>query len=281
MSNENSNSLKIAVQNEISRKEQGIYYGLTSRHYDPAYATTDTHLKDIPFYVDIAKSINGSVLEVACGTGRILLPTARAGVRIDGLDLSPDLLNILKNKLNSETKELQKNRVSLYEGDMRNFALGKIYDLITVPFRSLQHLFTIDDQLAAFRCFSAHLRLGGKLVFNVFYPNFQLLDEVSVEKVDFEWIDPQDTSITVRRSFIRKSVDKLNQFFEGEFIFRSYRGEKLINEERSALNLSFYTYPQVLLLLKSAGFKVNEEYGSFDREPISICKEMIFIAEKV
>jgi hypothetical protein len=115
----------------------------------------------------------------------------------------------------------------------------------------------------------------------VFYPNFQLLDEVSVEKVDFEWIDPQDTSITVRRSFIRKSVDKLNQFFEGEFIFRSYRGEKLINEERSALNLSFYTYPQVLLLLKSAGFKVNEEYGSFDREPISICKEMIFIAEKV
>lgn len=114
----------------------------------------------------------------------------------------------------------------------------------------------------------------------MFYPNFQLLDEVGVEKVELEWIDPQDTSITVRRSFIRKSVDKLHQFFEGEFIFCSYRGEQIINEERSALNMSFYTYPQVLLLLKSAGFKVKEEYGSYEREPISVCKQMIFIAEK-
>jgi SAM-dependent methyltransferase len=254
------------------------YYGSTARHYDAAYAA-DTRLRDIPFYVDVAKSVNGSVLEVACGTGRILLPTARMGVRIDGLDFSSDLLGILRNKLKAETQELQ-DRVSLHQGDMRNFALDKTYDLITVPFRPLQHLFTVDDQLAAFKCFSSHLKSGGVLAFNVFYPNFQLLDEVGVEKVELEWIDPHDTSITVRRSFIRKSVDRLNQFFEGEFIFRSYRGEELVNEERSALNMSFYTYPQILLLLKSAGFKVKEEFGSYDREPISVCKEMIFIAEK-
>jgi len=63
-------------------------------------------------------------------------------------------------------------------------------------------------------------------------------------------------------------------------IFRSYRGEQLIQEERSVLNMSYYTYPHVRLLLKDAGFKVKEEYGSYDKEPISICKEMIFIAEK-
>ncbi|WP_298905112.1 class I SAM-dependent methyltransferase [uncultured Nostoc sp.] len=260
-------------------KVEHEYYGTTARHYDAAYAA-DTRLKDIPFYVDVAKSVNGDTLEVACGTGRILLPTARSGVRIDGLDFSPDLLGILRNKLKSEPEELQ-DRVLLYHGDMRNFALDKTYRLITVPFRPLQHLFTVNDQLAAFRCFSAHLKSGGKLAFNVFYPNFQLLDEVGVEKVELEWVDPQDASITVSRSFLRKSVDKLNQFFEGEFIFRSYRGEQLINEERSALNMSFYTYPQVLLLLKTAGFRVKEEYGSYDKEPISVCKEMIFIAEKV
>jgi hypothetical protein len=85
----------------------------------------------------------------------------------------------------------------------------------------------------------------------------------------------------VRRSYLRKSLDRLNQFTEGEFIFRSYRGEELVKEERSPLNMSYYTYPQILLLLKNAGFKVLEEYGSYDREPISVCKEMIFIAEKV
>jgi hypothetical protein len=195
------------------------------------------------------------------------------------LDFSTDLLSILKGKIKSEPQELQ-DRVSLYQGDMRDFALGKTYDLITVPFRPLQHLFTVEDQLAAFRSFGAHLKSGGKLAFNVFFPNFQLLDEVGVEKVELEWIDPQDGSITVRRSFIRKSVDKLKQFFEGEFIFRSYRGDQLVNEERSALNMSFYTYPQILLLLKATGFRVKEEYGSYDKEPISVCKEMIFIAEK-
>jgi hypothetical protein len=163
---------------------------------------------------------------------------------------------------------------------MRNFSLGKLYDLITVPFRPLQHLFTVDDQLAAFRCFNAHLKNGGKIAFNVFYPNYQFLDEVGVEKVELEWVDPQDSSITVRRSFLRKSVDKLNQVFEGEFIFRSYRGEQLIKEERSVLNMSYYTYPQALLLLKNSGFQVKEEYGSYEKETISVCKEMIFIAEK-
>jgi hypothetical protein len=65
-----------------------------------------------------------------------------------------------------------------------------------------------------------------------------------------------------------------------DFIFRSYRGEELIKEERSALNMSYYTYPQVLLLLHAGGFTRKEEYGSYDREPISICKEMIFVAER-
>lgn len=87
--------------------------------------------------------------------------------------------------------------------------------------------------------------------------------------------------MTVRRSFVRKSVDKLRQFFEGELNFRSYRGEELVGEERSGLSLSYYTYPQIQLLLKATGFVIREEYGSYDKQPISICKEMIFVAERI
>jgi SAM-dependent methyltransferase len=260
-------------------KTEQEYWSSSARHYDAACAA-DTRLKDVSFYLEVAKSVTGKVLEVGCGTGRVLLPLAKAGVQIDGLDFSPVLLSILRNKLSQEPTEI-KDHVALHQGDMRNFSLGKTYDLITVPFRPLQHLFTVDDQLAAFRCFSAHLERGGNLAFNVFYPNFQLLDEVGAEKMELEWIDAQDSSITIRRSFLRKSVDKLNQVFEGEFIFRSYRGEQLVEEEHSALHMSYYTYPQALLLLKTAGFRVKEEYGSYDKEPISVCKEMIFVAEKV
>jgi SAM-dependent methyltransferase len=254
------------------------YFRSTARYYDSACAA-DTRLKDIPFYLEAAKSAEGRVLEVGCWTGRVLLPIARQGVQIDGLDFSPAFLAILREKLGRETPAVQAN-VSLYEGDMRTVSLGKKYELITNPFRPLQHLFSVQDQLAAFRCFNAHLNAGGRVAFNVFYPNFKVLDEVGRETVELEWVDPADHSITVRRSFLRQSVDKLNQFFEGEFIFRSYRSERLIAEERSKLRMSYYTYPQVLLLLKSTGFKVEEEYGSFDKEPISVCKEMIFIAVK-
>lgn len=163
----NGTIVEFAVLNkelmDLPRKMHYEYYEMTARHYDPAYAA-DTRFKYFPFHVDLARPLNGDTLEVTCGIGRILLPTARSGVRIDGLDFSPGLLSILRNKLKSETQELQ-NRVSLHQGDMRNFALNKIYDLITVPFRPLQHLFTVDDQLAAFRCFSAHLRPGGTLAF--------------------------------------------------------------------------------------------------------------------
>lgn len=255
------------------------YYGTTARHYDPAYSA-DSRLRDIPFYVELAKRVSGRTLEVACGTGRVLLPTARAGIQIDGLDYTPALLEILRKKLAVEPLEVRE-RVNLHQGDMRSFALNKTYDLVTVPFRPLQHLFTVDDQLAAFGRFKVHLRPGGVLAFNVFYPNFAMLEETGTEHLDLEWTDPEDSSVTVRRYFVRRLVDKLNQFVNAEFIFRSYRDDDLIQEERSAVNMSYYTYPHIVLLLKSAGFRITEEYGSFERDPISICSEMIFVAESV
>lgn len=254
------------------------YYGATARHYDPAY-TADNKLKDVSFYVELAKSRQGTVLEAACGTGRILLPTARAGVTIDGFDLSREFIALLRAKLAQEPPEVRA-RVSLFEGDMRSFTSAKTYDLVTVPFRPLQHLYTVADQLAAFDRFHAHLKPGGLLAFNVFFPLYKRLEEIGEEQVELRWTDPADPSLRVERSFVRKSIDKLNQVFEGEFIFRSYRGAQLVREERSALRMSYYTYPHLRVLLHSTGFRVVEEYGSFDRRPISVCEEMILIAQK-
>jgi ubiquinone/menaquinone biosynthesis C-methylase UbiE len=66
------------------------YWRSTARHYDAGCAA-DARLRDIPFYLEVAKSVRGGVLEVGCGTGRVLLAVARAGVQVDGLDFSPDL----------------------------------------------------------------------------------------------------------------------------------------------------------------------------------------------
>lgn len=251
------------------------YYAATARHYDPAYAAMAPE-GDLEFYVSLARRIGGPVLEIGCGTGRILLPTAQAGIEIDGLDFTPQLLEIARAKLDPTLAP----RVRLHEGDMRSFDLGRQYRLITVPFRPLQHLLTVDDQVRALTAMRRHLRPGGYLAFNVFYPNYRIIDQPGgAEQEDSSWTDPADPQVTVKRFFRRTSVDRLNQAFEGEFIYRSYREGKQVRVERSAFRMSWYTWPHLQLLLRHTGFEIAESYGTFAGQPIDVCQEMIVVAQ--
>jgi hypothetical protein len=76
-------------------------------------------------------------------------------------------------------------------------------------------------------------------------------------------------------------VDKINQVIYAFFIFRTYLGADLIAEEISPLNMSYYTYPHLQLLLKLSQFEVVEDYGSFLRDPITAQQEMIILARAV
>src|SRR5262245_49105001 len=106
---------------------------------------------DIAFFVDAAVHAGGPVLEIGCGTGRVLVPTARAGVEIVGLDMSPQMLGICRLRLSSESPAVQE-KATLAHADMRRFDLGRAFTLVTIPFRPFQHLLTVDDQLACLSC---------------------------------------------------------------------------------------------------------------------------------
>lgn len=90
--------------------------------------------QDVPFYVEAARESGGPVLELGCGTGRVLIPTARAGIETVGFDLSAGMLEACQRRLRAEPPELR-DRVSLHRGDMRNFDLGRTFRLVTIPFR--------------------------------------------------------------------------------------------------------------------------------------------------
>jgi SAM-dependent methyltransferase len=102
---------------------------------------------DVRFYVEAARECGGPVLELGCGTGRILVPTARAGVEIAGLDASEGMLDACRRRLRAEPPEVQ-GRVSLHRGDLRDFDLARAFRLVTIPFRPFQHLITVAEQLA-------------------------------------------------------------------------------------------------------------------------------------
>src|SRR3954451_23181817 len=88
---------------------------------------------DLPFYLEEASRSRTLVLEIGCGTGRVMIPLAEAGVLIVGLDRSSAMLEIARRKLSNLPSELR-NNIRLIESDARNFALGECFDLILIPF---------------------------------------------------------------------------------------------------------------------------------------------------
>lgn len=255
-------------------------YSISAKYYDDEYASK-SDLNDLPFYLEAAKRFGGPILEVACGTGRILLPTARQGHEIHGIDRSSPMLNVLKTHLKGEAQEVQK-RITLHEGDMRTFKLDKKFKLITIPFRPMQHMYQLEDQLAALKNISAHLDKGGVLVFDVFFPKLDMVGTgIGQEIWELEWTSRENPKQTVKRVFRKETFNKVHQFFTAKFIFRTFEGDTLVKTEEEDFKMGFYTYPQLRALFQLAGLTVREEYGSFEKTPMDdSAKEMIFVLER-
>jgi SAM-dependent methyltransferase len=122
------------------------------------------------------------MLEVACGSGRVLIPTARAGVTIVGLDASGQMLEKCRSSLQREAEDVGA-RVTLVQGDMRDFDLERTFSLITLPFRAFQHLLTVEDQIACLTCVHRHVADDGRFIVDLFNPSLEMLvnNEVGVE----------------------------------------------------------------------------------------------------
>ena len=209
------------------------------------------------------------------------MPIARKGIEIHGVDNSEPMLTVLRENLAKETPDVRR-LVTLHEGDMRDFRLGREFPLVIIPFRPMQHMFTLADQVSALKTAAAHLSSGGKLAFDVFYPNFEMIPaKVGEELLELEWTDPSDPNTIVRRYFRKQAVDKINQSFQFTFIFRTYRDGNLIREEAEPFRMAYYTYPHLKALFLLAGLESVAEYGSFDKTPLdNSSQQMIFILRR-
>ena len=126
----------------------------------------------VDFYLAEARRQGGRVLELACGTGSVLLPIAAEGHPCVGLDLSPHMLAEAQRK----AKELGVE-VEWTQGDMRSFDLGSTFDFVFIATNSLLHLHETEDLVSCFRSVRRHLAPGARFVFDVFNPSVRLLAE--------------------------------------------------------------------------------------------------------
>ena len=240
------------------------FYALSSASYDEDYAALG-YTEDIAFYRDLAVEGGGPVLEMGCGTGRILLPTARAGIRIHGVDASPDMLAVLRRKLASEPKEVC-DRITLSQGDVRDAQVEGRFALVTAPFRVAQHLLTRDDQRAWLRNVKRHLAPGGALVFDVFQPDLSRFVAPSEWNLEIERTDAQ-SGHRLRR-YARTVPHNALQLVEVEmrYVAETAAGEP-ISQREGGFTFRWYTRGELENLLELEGFEVLDYWGSFAREP--------------
>lgn len=232
---------------------------MTSRFYDAAYATLERLGPDLDFYLDLARRSGGPVLELGCGTGRVLLPVAQAGIACTGLDASSEMLEALRAKAKGVAPEL-------FQGRLQDFDLGEArFALIYSAFRVFQHLYTVEDQLACLARVRAHLAPGGRLAFDVFNPR---VDRIWVEEVPEEpdLRFSQDGEDVVR--YVATRRDRPGQLVYLTMRYERSRGGQVVANEFARFRMRWFTRWELEHLLARAGFDDVTLYGDFDRSPV-------------
>ena len=237
---------------------------------------------DVSFFVDAASRLGSPVLELGCGTGRVLIPTARAGIDIVGVDASRHMLAVCRQRLGDEPESVQA-RVRLIQADFRRFDFGQAFRLVTIPFRPFQHLLTAGDQLSCLESVARHLEDRGRLIVDIFNPSLDFL----VNRPLGEELAEEDPFTTPdgRRVIRRHKVvahDRFNQVNDFELVYYvthpDGREERLVQSFQLRYTFRF----EMEHLLARAGFVVEHLHAGYDGSDYGSTYpgELIFVARK-
>jgi SAM-dependent methyltransferase len=223
------------------------YPEVVARFYDAVYAHIRDGIDDT-FYLDRMVEAGGPVLEIGCGTGRLLRRALGRGVDAWGVDASPAMVARCRAQLPSAQQE------RAVVADAVSLRLARRFALVTAPFRVLSHVSALEDQLRLLAAVREHLLPGGSFVFDLYVPHLPLLTGGLPERVDFdgEWAPgrrlrrlvsslPADLALQtnrVRMSFLWEEEDgehRTDWEFDMRFFFR-FEIEHLV--ARSGLRLA-------------------------------------------
>lgn len=230
-------------------------YDRIARIYDP-WSVSVT--EDVEFYVDEAVASGGPVVELAVGTGRIAVPTARAGIPVIGVDESPGMIAVARERAEQEGVA---DLVDLRLGDLREPPVDERVPLVTIPFRSLLHMPDEAEKLRALQGAASVLEPDGRLVFDVFAPSRE-----DIEETDGLWLERE------RGIFERADWDE-----QARTLSLSVRSD----EQSATMNLHWLSPAEWNALLEEAGFEVETLYGWFDRRAFEGGEDQIWVCRRV
>ncbi len=248
-------------------RDASSYDGFVAEFYDQVTPYADR--KDLAFFSALAAAAPGPVLELGCGTGRVMLPMLRAGAEVCGIDSSRAMLGVCVEKLAREPEPLR-DRAHLMLADLRDFTLGRHFALAVAPFRSFQHLLSVEDQLACLDRVRVHLTPGGRFVLDLFNPSLAALtdpnhDEVFGQEAPFRMADGR----VVTRGHRILTRDFGAQVSDVELIYEVANPDGGRERFVHAFPMRWLYRFEAEHLLARAGFQVEAVYEDYAGTPFS------------
>ena len=212
----------------------------------------------IAFYRAEADRQGGSVLELGCGTGHKLIPVASDGHQCVGLELSPEMLAEARRKADERGVA-----VEWVQGDMRDFDLGRTFDLVYIAANSLLHLHETEDLVNCFRSVRRHLAPGARFVFDVFNPSVHMLagaDGVRRTREALSFVDPERGNVAVD---VAETYDAAAQVTRGTWYLSADSEPDYVVVPLEIRSI----FPQELpLLLSLGGLRLIERFGDWSSQ---------------
>ncbi len=234
-------------------------------------------IEDIPFWLGLAAERGGPVLELGCGSGRVLLQLAREGVQAVGVDSSPAMLERAHARL-AQRADLGR-RVTLIEQDVRALALGRQFPLVIMPLNTFAHLLSFEDQRLALARVVEHLAPGGWVALDV--PNAAEVYSASPSGLVFERTVRDESSGREVMEFSMLNLDRTAQLGHITWVYDEVDREGRVRRTQVPMTLR-YTFPgEMRALVELASLRLVGLYGGYQREVFEEgAPRMLVLAER-
>ncbi len=237
-------------------------YDVFARFYD---LDTEEITADIPFWISLARRTGGPVLELGCGTGRVLVPLAQAGFSVVGIDLSPAMLEVAQTKVQAAGVG---HRVELIQADALSLNLGRRFPLALVALNSFGHFVEPGEPEQALDRVCAHLTADGILALDLTNPVPGAFGETTgVVLHDYTRPGPTPGWQTIKlRS---QALDPIEQIVDVSCFYDEVGPRGELRRTVATFLLRYFYKNELGLLFERAGLSLDALYGGYELEDLT------------
>lgn len=242
--------------------EPEVYFSpLSAQRYGEFYDVEMTNFADdVQFYLDSVKS-GMNILEAGCGTGRLSHALASGGLRVTGIDISPEMLARASLKWDK--------KVTYICMDIREIALRRRFDAAIIAYNTLNLLATPSDVKRTLACIRKHMKENGLLLLQIFIPQKDSIASGSARTFQFQIFDTPSGGKIIKETLKSFTEGQPYIAFEERYRIRPMNKTDKNEDLAHTMNLLALSYNEWIELITEAGFRIVGQYGDFNLTPFS------------